>query len=145
MKKWMLIALSCFIVLLAACGNKPSQKEDSHSGSAVKNDIPAEKVGVKAEWKAEDGKDGGKLLLTNSSEKAVGTGVAYKLEKWTDGKWKAVNADQMFTEQMIEVKAGSDYEQPVELKGQDSGTYRVMKTFYENEKKYDVAVVFEKK
>ncbi|WNB92250.1 immunoglobulin-like domain-containing protein [Bacillus sp. NEB1478] len=146
MKNLRLIILSCLMVLLAACGNKPASTEDKNSGSfEVKNEIPAEQAGVKAEWKLEDSDDQGKLLLKNGSEKTVGTGTAYKIEKWTDGKWEKVNADQMFTEQMIEVKAGGDYEQTVELKEKKAGTYRITKTFFEDEKKHDIAVVFDKK
>ena len=146
MKKLKFIIISCLIVLLAACGNKPVPIKDKNSGTPeVKNEIPAEQADVKAEWKLEEGKNQGKLILKNSSEKTVGTGTAYMIEKWTDGKWEKMNADQMFTEQMIEVKAGETYEQPVELKEKEAGTYRITKTFFEDEKKHDIAVVFEKK
>ncbi|MDR7073904.1 hypothetical protein J2X07_002894 [Fictibacillus barbaricus] len=146
MRKNWLIIMSCLMVLLAACGNKPEPIKDKNSGApGVKNEIPAEQAGVKAEWKREEGKNQGKLILKNSSEKNVGTGTAYKIEKWTDGKWEKVNTDQMFTEQMIEVKAGEAYEQPVELKEKEAGTYRITKTFFEDEKKHDIAVVFDKK
>jgi hypothetical protein len=146
MKKLMFIVMSVLIVLLAACGNKPAPTVDKNSGaSEVKNDIPVEEAGVKAEWQSEEHKDGGKLLVKNSSEKTVGTGMAYKLEKWKDGDWETVNNDQMFTEQMIEIKADGQYEQAIELKDEESGTYRINKTFYADEKKHNLAVVFEKK
>jgi hypothetical protein len=146
MRKIWLFIMTCLIVLLAACGNKPVPIKDKNSGAPeVKSEIPAEQSGVKAEWKLEEDKNQGKLILKNSSEKNVGTGTAYKIEKWTDGKWEKLNAGQMFTEQMIEVKAGGNYEQTVELKEKEAGTYRITKTFFEDEKKHDIAVVFDKK
>ncbi|WP_226536930.1 immunoglobulin-like domain-containing protein [Fictibacillus halophilus] len=146
MKNMKLIFMACLLVLLAACGSKPAPEEDKKSGAPqAENDMPKEEAGVKAEVKLEDGSEEAKLTLKNSSDKEVGTGVAFALEKWEDGQWNKVNPDQMFTEQMIMVKAGANYEQPIELKDQEAGTYRVSKTFFAEEEKHDVAVVFEKK
>jgi major membrane immunogen (membrane-anchored lipoprotein) len=146
MKNMKLIFMACLLVLLAACGSKPAPDEDKKSGAPkVENDMPAEKAGVRAEVKIEEESEEAKLTLKNSSDKEVGTGVAYTLEKWDDGNWSRVNPDQMFTEQMIMVKAGENYDQPIDLKDQEAGTYRVAKTFFEEEKKHEVAVVFEKK
>jgi major membrane immunogen (membrane-anchored lipoprotein) len=146
MKNMKLIFMACLLVLLAACGSKPAPEEDNKSGaSKIENDMPAEAAGVKAEVKLEDGSEEAKFTLKNSSDKEIGTGVAFTLEKWDDGKWDKVNPDQMFTEQMIMVKAGENYDQPIELKDQETGTYRVAKTFFEEEKKHEVAAVFEKK
>ena len=146
MKNMKLIFMACLLVLLAACGSKPAPEEDKKSGAPkVENDMLAEAADVKAEVKLEDGSEEAKLMLKNSSDKEVGTGVAFILEKWEGGKWDKVNPDQMFTEQMIMVKAGGNYEQPIELKDQEAGTYRVSKTFFAEEEKHEVAVVFEKK
>jgi major membrane immunogen (membrane-anchored lipoprotein) len=146
MKNMKLIFMACLLVLLAACGSKPTPEEDKKSGAPqAENDMPREEAGVKAEVKLEDGSEEAKLTMKNSSDKEVGTGVAFTLEKWEDGKWNKANPDQMFTEQMIMVKAGENYEQPIDLKDHESGTYRVAKTFFAEEEKHEVAVVFEKK
>jgi major membrane immunogen (membrane-anchored lipoprotein) len=146
MKNMKLIFMACLLVLLAACSSKPAPEEDKKSGAPqAENDMPREEAGVKAEVKLEDDSEEAKLTLKNSSDKEVGTGVAFTLEKWDDGKWDKVNPDQMFTEQMIMVKAGENYEQTIELKDQEAGTYRVAKTFFAEEEKHEVAVVFEKK
>jgi major membrane immunogen (membrane-anchored lipoprotein) len=146
MKNMKLILLACLLVLLAACGSKPAPEEDKKSGAPqVENDIPEEEAGVKAEVTLEDESEEAKFTLKNSSDKEIGTGVAFSLQKWDDGKWIKVNPDQMFTEQMIMVKAGENYDQSIELKDQEAGTYRAAKTFFEEEKKHEVAVIFEKK
>jgi hypothetical protein len=146
MKNIKLVCMACLLVLLAACGSKPMPEEDNQSGAPqVKNEIQAEEASVKAEAELENGKEEAKLTLKNSSDREIGTGTAYVLEKWTDGEWKKVNTDQMFTEQMIMVKAGENYDQAVDLKDQDAGTYRVAKEFFKDEEKHKVAVVFEKK
>ncbi|MBY6037411.1 hypothetical protein KUV80_12125 [Fictibacillus nanhaiensis] len=146
MKYMKLFVMASLLVLLAACGSKPVPEEDIKNGAPqVENDIPAEEAGVKAEVKLEEASDEAQFILRNGSEQEVGTGTAYSLEKWNDGKWEKVNSDQMFTEQMILVKAGENYEQKIDLKDQDAGTYRVTKSFFENEKKYVVASVLDKK
>ena len=146
MKNMKLMLMVSLFVLLAACGSKPMPEEDKQNGAPqVKNEIPAEAADVKAEIKVEEGSEEANLTLKNSSDQEAGTGTAYVLEKWTDGKWEKVNNDQMFTEQMIMIKAGENYDQAIDLKGQDAGTYRVSKEFFVDEKKEKVAVVFEKK
>ncbi|MCM3720245.1 immunoglobulin-like domain-containing protein [Fictibacillus phosphorivorans] len=146
MKNMKLIFLAFLLVLLAACGSKPAPEEDKKSGAPqVENDKAKEEAGVKAEVQLEKDSKEGKLMLKNSSDKEVSTGVAFTLEKWEGGKWNKINSNQMFTEQMITVKAGENYEQPIELKDQEAGTYRVSKTFFAEEEKHEVAVLFEKK
>ncbi|MBH0164476.1 hypothetical protein IHV12_06075 [Fictibacillus sp. 7GRE50] len=146
MKNMKLIVMACLLVLLAACGSKAMPEEDKKNGAPqVKNEIPSEKEGVQAELALQENSKEAKLTLKNASDKEAGTGTAYALEKWTDGKWTKVNQNQMFTEQMIMVKAGSNYDQAVDLKEQDAGTYRVSKEFFVDEKKEKVAVVFETK
>ncbi len=146
MKNMKLILMACLLVLLAACGSKPVPEEDKQNGAPqVENEIPAEKAGVEAEVALEEGSEEAKFTLKNSSDKEAGTGTAYVLEKWTDGKWEKVNTNQMFTEQMIMVKAGENYDQVIDLKDQEAGTYRVSKDFFVDEKKEKVAVVFDKK
>jgi major membrane immunogen (membrane-anchored lipoprotein) len=146
MKNMKLMLMVSLLVLLAACGSKPMPEEDKQNGAPqVKNEIPAEAGDVKAEVKVEEGSEEANLTLRNSSDKEAGTGTAFVLEKWTDGKWEKVNNDQMFTEQMIMVKAGENYDQKVDMKEQEAGTYRVSKEFFVDEKKNKIAVVFQKK
>ncbi|MFG6495986.1 hypothetical protein P8610_11540 [Fictibacillus sp. UD] len=146
MKNMKLFLMACLLVLLAACGSKPVPEEDKQNGATqIENDIPAEKAGVEAELAIEEGNEEANLSLKNSSDKEAGTGTAYVLEKWTDGKWEKVNNNQMFTEQMIMVKAGENFDQVIDLKDQEAGTYRVSKDFFLDEKKEKVAVVFDKK
>ncbi|KZE63845.1 hypothetical protein AWM68_12070 [Fictibacillus phosphorivorans] len=146
MKNMKLFLMACLLVLLAACGSKPVPEEDKQNGAPqVENEIPAEKAGVEAELAIEEGNEEAKFTLKNSSDQEAGTGTAYVLERWTDGKWEKVNNNQMFTEQMIMVKAGENYDQAIDLKDQEAGTYRVSKDFFMNEEKEKVAVVFDKK
>jgi major membrane immunogen (membrane-anchored lipoprotein) len=146
MKNMKLIFMACLLVLLAACGSKPVPEEDKKSGAPkVENDIPAEEAGVKAEVKLEDEGEEANFTLKNSSDKEIGTGVAYALEKWEDGDWVKVDPGMMFTEQMIMVKAGESYDQKIALKDQKAGTYRITKEFFKDEKKHSVSALIEKK
>jgi hypothetical protein len=146
MKNMKLILMALLLVLLAACGGKPLQEEDKKNGAPrVENNIPSEEVGVKAELKLEESSNDARFALINRSDKEIGTGTAYVLEKWTENKWVKVNGDQMFTEQMIVVKAGLEYEHGIELKDLTAGTYRVTKTFFKEDEKHTIAVVFERK
>jgi hypothetical protein len=145
MKKLYLIMTTCLFVFLTACGSPSTPEDKKNSALEVKDDIPAERADLLGEIKMEDGKDTGTFTLQNNSDGNASTMPAYKLEKWEDGEWAAVNNDQVFTEQMIEVKAGEKYEQKIELKGVEPGTYRIIKTFYKNDYKHEVAVVFQRK
>lgn len=145
LKKVYLILGAFFYVFLTACGSPSNSQEKKNNALEVKDDIPAERADLSGKMKIEEGEDTATFTLQNNSDGNASTMPAYKLEKWEDGKWAAVNNDQMFTEQMIELKAGENYEQKIELKGVEPGTYRIIKTFYKNDYKHEVAVVFQRK